>query len=339
MKEEVVIDSPEKFKEESMRFLKPSCSSTVVDRLRGLKDLYHRFLSDTSISTEIIDKADHIWDAIIASIKYHQIGLFTKALDTLYNDVFINQEATCLGVVEKGTPSYRMRYSEISDVFSDREMFHVPISKRHILHNERFSVSGMPVLYLAGCIYTCWEELGRKNFDNCNVSAFYPVKDITCVRFEPIWISYYEEDILIYPLSIACFLDVNHPDGEYKEEYVIPQLVMQCVLRYNIEHEDKIDGVLYFSSKVLRDNGIFDMSDIADAMYNLALPAMPEYDDMGYSIALKDMFQLTSPETYGRLRLFNPHGQYSRSNNTYDKSAFGIMESYCNNILDPKSLK
>lgn len=338
MKEEIVIDNAEKFKEESLRFLKSSYSFAITDRLHGLKDLFRRFLSDTLVSAEIIDKADCIWDAIIESIEYHQRGLFSKALDTLYDNIFTNKEAVYLDIIDQGTPSYRMRYSEIGDVFLDREMFHVPISERHILHNERFSVSGMPVLYLAGCLYTCWEELGRKNFDNCNVSAFYPIKDIACVRLEPIWVSYREEDVLTYPLSMACFLDVNHPDGEYKEEYVIPQLVMQCILRYNIEHEDKIDGVLYFSSKVLRDNAIFDISDIADAMYNLALPAIPEYDDMGHSIVLKDMFYLTSPETYGRLRLFNPNAQYGRCINTYDKSAFGIMQNYCE-ILEAKSLK
>lgn len=331
MLEGIVIDSPEKFKEESLRFLKPSETLTVIERLHGLKDLYHRFLLDTSISAEVIGKADSIWDNIISSLEYHQIGLIGKALDTLYNGAFMIHNDIYSHRIQDVT-LYRMRYDETGDVFSPEEMFHVPTSKRHLLHNERFSVSGMPVLYLAGCAYTCWEELGRKNFDNCNLSVFYPTRELTLFYLEPIWMDYEEEYILTYPLSTACFLEVYHQDGEYKEEYVIPQLVMQCVLRYNSEHKDIIDGVFYSSSRVLRDNAILADDDIDNRMYNLAFPAVPEYDKKGFSIVLKKTFYVTPPETFGRLRLFNPNPEVGKTFKQYNKSAFGILENKCRSI-------
>lgn len=43
------------------------------------------------------------------------------------------------------------------------DMFHVPFEKRHLIPTSRFSLPGLPCLYLANSIYTCWEELDRPN--------------------------------------------------------------------------------------------------------------------------------------------------------------------------------
>jgi hypothetical protein len=52
------------------------------------------------------------------------------------------------------------------------KIFHVPFNLRHKVSSQRYSVPGLPCLYLGGSIWICWEELGRPSFHNLQVSRF-----------------------------------------------------------------------------------------------------------------------------------------------------------------------
>ena len=71
--------------------------------------------------------------------------------------------------------AYRARKCDTYDLFCRTEMMHIPYHKRHLISNQRFSLSGYPCLYLGTSIYGCWEELERPDIDRFN---------ITCMRNE-----------------------------------------------------------------------------------------------------------------------------------------------------------
>ena len=45
-----------------------------------------------------------------------------------------------------------------------RDLFHVPFEEREKLASQRYSIPGVPCLYLGSSAYVCWEELGRPEF-------------------------------------------------------------------------------------------------------------------------------------------------------------------------------
>lgn len=53
------------------------------------------------------------------------------------------------------------------------EYFHIPFNKREFIDNQRFSISGQPMLYLSNSIYSITKEL-EKNVEDLCIGAFLP---------------------------------------------------------------------------------------------------------------------------------------------------------------------
>lgn len=83
-------------------------------------------------------------------------------------------KASRLGLSYKGTEAGFFRARIILDWGrpSRNDLFHVPFSHRERVSSQRFSVSGVPCLYLGSSTYLCWEELGRPEFGSMYVSYF-----------------------------------------------------------------------------------------------------------------------------------------------------------------------
>src|SRR5262249_44356941 len=68
---------------------------------------------------------------------------------------------------------YRMRVEHEPGVtFSKPDLFHIPFDKRHKVTRQRYSIPGLPCLYLGGTLYICWEELRRPKFESIHVARF-----------------------------------------------------------------------------------------------------------------------------------------------------------------------
>lgn len=155
----------------------------------------------------------------------------------------------------------------LTDQFlSKLEMFHVPYNKRYNLHNERFSLTGQPLLYLGNSIADVMEELGvnwddREAIHRLRVSSFEftstgkkrRIFDLRC----NIWNdmkgiqqpTFSKKKFFRNILSIICsFQKRKELEGyAFKEEYVIPQMLAQ-VLKQN-----HYDGICYYSTKQFRE--------------------------------------------------------------------------------------
>lgn len=100
--------------------------------------------------------------------------------------------------------------------------------------------------------------------------------------------------------------------GSFKQEYIIPQMLMQWVHR----NKDKYNGISYFSCIDMRSE-----QSVWNA-YNLVLPDLPPYDDDGLSLALKEHFNWSMP-TYVHVSILN-------SNTTTPDVQ--ILDTYSNEI-------
>ncbi|MEQ9302365.1 MAG: hypothetical protein RJQ14_00505, partial [Marinoscillum sp.] len=165
---------------------------------------------------------------------------------------------------------YRVRHTS-SPSLSKEELFHIPFEDRHKVATQRYSIPGLPCLYLSGSLYTCWEEMGRPPFHELQISGFW-LKDATTLKVlnfgnrpkrlnkylspdgsisntykndETQLINTLINSIVIWPLMAACSIIVKNRNAPYKPEYVIPQMVLQWITK-----NEKFDGLCYFSTHV-----------------------------------------------------------------------------------------
>lgn len=68
---------------------------------------------------------------------------------------------------------FRGRPKGVFDEKNIRELFHVPFSKRHLIGNQRFSVSGQPMLYFGSSILAITKET-EKEINELAIAAFLP---------------------------------------------------------------------------------------------------------------------------------------------------------------------
>jgi hypothetical protein len=160
---------------------------------------------------------------------------------------------------------FRSRIAEPNVSLSKRDMSHIPFDQREKVGSQRFSTIGIPCLYLGGSSYICWLEAGRPADNTFNVSCFKPDNDLVILNltaapsdFLPIlsgktalseaeFKHRLEKLLLTWPLTLACGLkviDAKERTRKFKEEYIIPQLILQSLAKH------KIDGVAYLSTNV-----------------------------------------------------------------------------------------
>jgi len=161
---------------------------------------------------------------------------------------------------------YRIRTGSLTD-FSRGDLFHIPFEMRTLVKPQRYSISGLPSLYLGGSVWACWEELGRPSFEKMQISRFRAVEgssiQLLDLGFRPAMIaafmvthprSYGLEGkaakfvlahAICWPLFAACSVHVKHPGDPFIPEYVIPQLLLQW-----IRTEPGFDGIRYFSTRI-----------------------------------------------------------------------------------------
>lgn len=220
------------------------------------------------------------------------------------------------------TPGYRFFRVRASDYESQDiqknadELFHISLSKRAYSNNERFSLAGFPSLYLSTMLPLAWQECdypqkyyyseyqykysfdektGERIPDNeLKFLMIYSPDEIVnwglSVKYNnfDLWLDVIMRYLKTYPLILACSFVNQSGKVPYKQEYIIPQMLMQWVQRNN----SKIQGIEYFTCVDIS------MRTSEWCAYNIVIPAMPPYNDKKYSIPLKEKFCWSSPQFY-----------------------------------------
>ena len=218
-------------------------------------------------------------------------------------------------------PLYRMRPSKVeatSGTLSGKDLFHVPFEIRHRVQNQRYSIAGLPCLYLGSSTWICWEELGRPDLDRVFVSRFRIVEETKVLDFQfpprTAWIAFqYSQNEFVnqlhpiaaadlrnryndgfiaayigyWPLIAACSVERGSRDGAFYPQYIVPQLLLQWVTKAR-----RVDGIRYFSTRTHPG---------ADPHTNCAFPAR-DIAASGRCSYLRKKFHLTDPIAWSILR-------------------------------------
>lgn len=169
---------------------------------------------------------------------------------------------------------FRGRYSK-NYLMAD-ELFHIPFDKRYLISNQRYSITGQPMIYLGLSILDVFSELKVQNsdFTDINFSAFILRPDQTLkvfdftsefesllttidnlsksdanLKFNDPKFSYHNDtDRMFYKsilISLCSFKRRKESENwSFCEEYVLPQLVTE------IAREKSFDGILFTSTRV-----------------------------------------------------------------------------------------
>lgn len=282
----------------------------------------HRELTRSSVKP--------IWNNFEQVIAKYLSGNHSTAFEMFYEIFVENIDNMRISCIKKDTCFYRMRVGKDGyDEFSSDEMFHIPFQLNYLVGNERYSISGFPSLYFGSSVYGCYEELRRPNIDYTNVALFKATEDICVFDLSNQERYHFTKAKFMDCLVYACSIQVQHPDAPFKPEYIIPQLVMQSIVKYNNDekHSKRIIGIKYSSTHV-KDHQLWksypENRKNKKLFYNYAFPVL-DREEFGASKQLKSIFQFWNSMTFNKMKLMHPN--YQPSNKQHSGcSAFENME-------------
>jgi hypothetical protein len=222
-------------------------------------------------------------------------------------------------------PLYRIRSDRSEFKIPDRgDIFHVPFEKRRLVGNQRYSITGLPCLYLGSSLWICWEELGRPPLDSLWVSRFRIARPVSVLDFQfsphQVWRMFEalrkgapraidrssEEKLKIrfnaeflksyaycWPLIAACSIRREQRVGPFIPEFIVPQLFLQWVAQ-----ESQVDGIRYFSVRTPTEgNHLLAHSNCVFPVKTVSV--------RGHCAELKRTFALTEPISWEALTAVN----------------------------------
>lgn len=207
-------------------------------------------------------------------------------------------------------------------------MLHIPFDKRGLITTQRFSMAGVPCLYLSTTSLGCWLELDMPQLEVLHLSSYKIPNDLKilnmCISQYTIngstrggWVDEIQYKatctlIELFPLVCATSFQVLEMNRSFRSEYIISQLLMQVI------NELGIDGVAYLSKKMKDYYAYPQAVNVAILMNSNKLPP--------YSEEKLDMYWQRSSE----IELTDAF----RSSEILQKSYEGQYESYVNEIYN-----
>lgn len=318
----------------------------IQKRLQSIFEAYLGCISKSSINS-VQTELEGICDTIIKVVKLSEDGRNNVAQDTLFQ-LYFNQDnigRLKTTAVPEGKSLYKMRGADSYTQFtkdSYNEMYHVPFELRYKIGGARYSVVGLPVFYLSESVYGCWEEIKRKNLEFSNAALFKSTKKLKFVdmTLPSKKFSVSERGAKSLPLILASRLKVKHPESANPPEYIIPQLIMNCIIQtrdnyYGDSHT--LVGVKYESIHNNERDLIFTERQRKNVFVNYAIPPF-ESKEKGICPVIKSLFKFWANVSWAEMSYRYPNLVSSKPNpSIYENSIFGLIEERLN-LISPEML-
>ena len=298
----------------------------------------------------------HFCNALTASVDAHLRGdpaaayvIFESAIDPLKQFLVMDRYGGVDAKFMKEKPYYRMRLADATSLGKE-DIFHLGFSKRAKVNNQRYSIAGLPCLYLANSVFVCWKELNCPTLSKTIISRFEQADpylnildlDFTPYRLQvqlrsfygaffgkdhPFHSSYYNlwtGTLVNWPLMVACSLQVREQNEPFKQEYIVPQLLLQWIMR-----QRDVAGIRYFSNKT----AVFPTK-LFTKYSNYVFP--PKNMGGEHCSDLRKWFKLTNPVIPTSLDLVNLPDYYEDGKTRFDNPSIdgdnGKLDEYIHTI-------
>lgn len=262
------------------------------------KDIFYEYIKKLEEENVLCTKET------ISEIKYN-LKLITKACKSYLSGntkISLNYAVKILDRIEErivevsvNMDLFRARETSLYHSLNRKEIFHIPYNKRFLVGNQRYSISGIPCLYLGESTYICWEELGRPNPYTCN---FVGVRNQRALKLLDMTIPHQSSPepkmIPVIPIILSCCL-YSRKNRVFKQEYILPQLIMQAI----IAQKERIWGIKYQSTSLFYSDFPFvsDSNTLGSDILkhnNYVFPAIGVENNDSLSEELVDIFYMTN---------------------------------------------
>lgn len=249
--------------EKTIKEIAKIAKNIITEELKNNINLMNKSIK-TSLDLYLSGKAGEAYKSLDNVLKKinSSLELMTTELDKKYSN--------------NNNSLYRVRVSERA-IETKGELFHIPFPKRHLVGTQRYSISGVPSLYLGNSLYCCWLELNKPLLSNMHISAFKIKRNIKVLDFTYLkdgkydliddWldkddskndIEKFKAFLTIYPLIVACSFKKDNEHKAFIIEYIIPNLLLQWITTNKFD----ISGLMYYSTKI----------EISDYSINFVIP-------------------------------------------------------------------
>lgn len=164
---------------------------------------------------------------------------------------------------------FKARLCDDEKNFKFNDMLHIPFNNRGKVSTQRFSIPGLPSIYLGRSVYICWIELGKPADNTFNVSHVKLDDDIRLFSIatniekinryldgindiEDYYLEFEElirTHLKVWMLSIATSYNIKEKNRNFRSEYIVSQLMMLYLKNRNI------DGIAYYSKRIPEQSG------------------------------------------------------------------------------------
>lgn len=300
----------------------------LADSYERLKNILQASIA--SLDGNVLRDVKSLCDTVLECFDYAYSGNHTQAYNILSEH--LKELSYLKPFVSEGESFYRMRLREDDKQFTCKDMMPIPDDKRYLVKTQRFSMPGLPCLYLGYHANACWEEMHRPSIGNCMISRYEVIKKFQVISLEIPTKEAFDADVdgylRLFPLIMACMVKVADYKDPYKSAYLIPQLIMEWLTTYGGATIQDLKGVRYSSVHI---NDQFGYPQ--EAFNNLALP-VPGVKSPVFAKPLSDLFMLTEPtcEEYERIKGNLDVGivdidEYQSAEGRYKYSMFGQLEN------------
>ncbi len=290
-------------------------------------------------------KLKSLKSTIIGVLDNHYKGKTYLAYNRLYEDLKKIEAYLPIRTFDQNDLPffYRLRIGD-NNSFTKEEMFHISYKNRGLVKSFRYSIAGHPTLYLGQSSFVCWNELRKPEFNKINISKYTLKKDINIKLLD---FGYRPQDIkkrlemeesmeeesfiikdllrlndteiknylIIFPLLASCSVIVKNTEHFFKPEYLIPQAILQYVMKSNSpsKKNENIVGVRYFSvSTTFNFSKEIDHNPV-NFIHNYAFPTVKKSDE--FCPILSEIFNISKPISWAVFKTMTNYYNFSKINN------------------------
>ena len=330
----------EKLKQPFLSDTEKSYHECLKEKLK----LYVEFLKNSDfkkiLNENDLDSIDNVSKNIMKSIYEYlkgKSGESYKIINDTLKKEYSDWENNTYRLDEKKF-LIRIRPS-ITNLHNRKELFHIPFTKRHLVAKQRYSIEGLPCLYLSATSYTAWLELNKPSFNELWASGFkskveIPILDLSYT------ISKIDQDykknvtnkkqtidrLKIFPFILATSFRVKYPTDSFHEEYIISGNLLQWIV-----NNTSFMGIRFLSTKLES----YDDNTHLWSSSNFVIPPRDYKVGEVHDKYLSNSFIMTKPQNWSVLVAYSNAGEveaYS-TNGKFEESTKEIGTNETNNAL------
>ncbi|PRY97442.1 hypothetical protein BY457_112126 [Marinilabilia salmonicolor] len=292
-------------------------NETYITELKNKFEFFNKYLIESDfnriLSSEDYSSISTISKSILDAIEEYlqgNSGNAYKKIENLLTTEYKHLENITYNLSNKNQ-LIRIRKS-ITNLNKRKDLFHIPFNLRQKVAKQRYSIEGLPCLYLAASSYVTWLELNKPSFNEMWVSAFRPTKQIPILDLsytlgklendykKSIQKEYTIDKLKFFPFVLATSFRVKHLNDFFHEEYIISGKLLQWVT-----NNTTFKGIRYLSTKLES----YENLEFLWCASNFVIPPVKPKKEEVYNEILKKSFKTTEPQNCSVLIAYGNAGE------------------------------